>query len=180
MAAAQPAVEWISAADGGNTSGTSTMGYRFKVTSASDIEVAALGAYDSGGNGLGRPHIVAIWPVGGGTPLVTATVPVIQDGKLVYSISMSVEPANFLKRLSMALPIDDWIAGIADRNGDIIASTHSHAALVGKPMAPTTANGRVQRSGVDEITIAGGQRVLRVYHRLESSGWMAVVGPWLK
>ena len=80
LALAQPAVEWSGGQTDGGFAGpmetaTATAGYRFKVTSASDIEATALGVYDSGGNGLGSPHIVAIWPVSGGAPLAVATVP---------------------------------------------------------------------------------------------------------
>ncbi len=70
----QPAVEWT----GGQTvfiPEPYTLGFRFRVSSASDVEVAALGAFDFDGDGLRFPHTVAIWPLSGGNPVACAIVP---------------------------------------------------------------------------------------------------------
>ena len=98
LAVAQPAVEWNGSENAQANGNFYTLGFRFKVTSASDIEAAALGAYDFLGNGLGSPHIVAIWPVGGGAPLATATIPAGVDtfleGHFRY---VSITPVRLFK-----------------------------------------------------------------------------------
>ena len=132
LATAQPAVEWT----GGQTDSGNpfffTFGYRFKVTSASDIEVAALGAYDRGGNGLGRPHIVAIWPVGGGTPLVTATVPAgvntYLEGHFRY---VTITPVRLFKDT-------EYIVGASDFGGSSGSTNDNYAYfVVGRTNAPS-------------------------------------------
>ena len=109
LALAQPAVEWSGGQNVLGNLGVYTMGYRFKVTSASDIEVAALGAFDAGGNGLGSPHIVAIWPVGGGAPLATATVPAGVDtfleGHFRY---VSMTPVRLFKDTEYVIGASDF------------------------------------------------------------------------
>src|ERR1041385_1214199 len=76
----QPAVEWT----GGQTVfifDPYTLGFRFRVSADSDVEVAALGAFDLDGDGLRFPHTVAIWPLWGGTPIASATV---QTGAVAF------------------------------------------------------------------------------------------------
>jgi len=122
LASAQPAVEW----SGGQLDlfiGPRTVGIQFKVTPASDIEVRALGAYDAGGDGLAVAHDVAIWPVSGGSPLVTATVPVgtaaFLEGHFRY---VNITPVRLFKGTEYviagadfggsAVPRDAWALNI--------------------------------------------------------------------
>ncbi len=121
LAVAQPAVEW----SGGQTTYTTdqnvyTLGYRFKVTAASDIEAAALGAYDKDGNGLGLPHTVAIWPVGGGAPLVTATVPsgtnAYLEGHFRY---VTITPVRLIKNTEYIIGASDFSG--PDSTNDLVA-----------------------------------------------------------
>ena len=126
LAVAQPAVEWSGGhSDGGfgAPTGLATAGYRFKVTSASDIEASALGAYDRGGNGLGSPHIVAIWPVGGGAPLAVATVPAGVDtfleGHFRY---ISITPVRLFKDTEYIIGASDYGgSGSLGSTNDLVA-----------------------------------------------------------
>ena len=112
LAVAQPAVEWLGGEVAFNNGNVFTMGYRFKVTSASDIEAHAVGAYDSGGNGLGSPHIVAIWSVGGGAPLATATVPAgvntFLEGHFRY---VNITPVRLFKDTEYVVAASDFGGG---------------------------------------------------------------------
>ena len=109
-------------------------------------------------------------------PIVTVSVPIIENGLLTHSISMSLEPENLLKGLGISLPPDGWIAGIADRNKVIIASTHNHQKLIGKPATASVGSGvKSPLHGLTEISTPTGKRVLRAHHRLDLSGWTAAV-----
>ena len=108
LASAQPAVEW----SGGQADlpiGPRVVGIQFKVTPASDIEVRALGAYDADGDGLAVAHGVAIWPLSGGSPLVTATVPAgtaaFLEGHFRY---VNITPVRLFKGTEYVIAASDF------------------------------------------------------------------------
>jgi hypothetical protein len=71
----QPAIAW----DGSQANfftdddGPGTVGFQFRAEF--DINVTALGAFDYLGDGLATSHLIGIWAVGGGPPMVIATIP---------------------------------------------------------------------------------------------------------
>lgn len=107
------AVEWTAGQydDNNPTNGPFTLGYRFRVET--DIEVTELGVYDQGGDGLHTNHTVAIWSVGGGAPIVSATVPSgtdgILDGHFRY---VPVAPITLLKNTEYVIGASDYAGGL--------------------------------------------------------------------
>jgi hypothetical protein len=131
------------------------MGWRFRVGSASDIEVAALGAFDSGGDGLVTNHTVAIWTTSGGTPLAQAVVPsgkaAFLDGHFRY---VNVSPVRLIKDT-------EYIIGASeDSLGDRLAYwaqgfTNSSGVVYLAPRSAPTAGGLVFPTFESDTNIVG-------------------------
>jgi PAS domain S-box-containing protein len=129
----------------------------------------------------GRPHISDLY-IGAvkRQPVVTVTIPILEDKRLTHSISLSLDPATLLTGLGIPLPPPGWIARIADRQGIIIASTQNQVASVGQPAIPIpretlTQDGNTDEWGDDVVTTLEGVHALRAYHRSPLSGWTTTV-----
>ena len=129
----------------------------------------------------GRTHISDLY-VGAvkQQPVVTVTIPLMEQGSLTHSISLALDPATLLAGLGVPLPPPGWIARIADRQRIIIASTQNQLASVGQqadPILPETLtkDGNDATWGDDDVTTAEGVHALRAYHRSPLSGWTSTV-----
>jgi PAS domain S-box-containing protein len=113
-------------------------------------------------------------------PVVTVTIPIMEDKRLTHSISLSLDPATLLTGLGIPLPPPGWVARVADRQGLIIASTQNQIASMGQPASPISPEtmrnpGNDATWGDDQLTTPEGEHVLRAYHRSPLSGWTATV-----
>ncbi len=110
-------------------------------------------------------------------PLLSVTVPIIQNGKIAYALSIAI-PADRLTSLlrEQALP-SDWISMLVDSKGIIIARTAAPEKFVGRP---TSASLMRNLSATEEGWNAGrtqeGMRVYYSFARSKLTGWGVVIG----
>ncbi len=104
----EPAVEWTGR-ENLFAPEPYTLGFRFRVSSTSDIKVAALGAFDLDGDGLRFSHIVAIWRLGGGDPIASAIVPrgtvAFLEGHFRY---VNITPVRLFKDTEYVIGASDY------------------------------------------------------------------------
>src|SRR5215472_7545377 len=70
-------------------------------------------------------------------PILVVGVPVFRDGEVVYVLAMGIGSeilAALLKEQDLS---PDWIAGIFDRKGIIVARNHEADRFLGKPVGPS-------------------------------------------
>lgn len=108
-----------------------------------------------------------------GRPAFTVRTPVLRDGEVRYVLTAVVAPDTFRElMLNSGLP-EEWIAGIVDSDGRIVARTSGDPNLIGNP-ASEAARAAI-RSGVASGTYPGltvtGQEVLTSYRVMPVSGW---------
>jgi diguanylate cyclase (GGDEF)-like protein len=109
-----------------------------------------------------------------GLPLVRVIVPVLQDGKVIYTLNASLPPEGLAKMLREAGIARPHFASISDRDGNIIARAEHDPSLVGTPLpgfdhAPGL-------KGSWRGTNVSGVEVFGTYRRSPLSGWLYTVG----
>ncbi|MBW7850454.1 MAG: sensor histidine kinase [Rhodospirillales bacterium] len=110
-------------------------------------------------------------------PLVAILVPVRRGGGVPYALGVSVSLESLQKLIRAAALPEDWLLGILDGEGRLIARNLNPEKVVGEPavpplreMARTGADGRVgsiSKEGVPHYNIIVGSK---------SSGWSVAVG----
>jgi len=80
----------------------------------------------------GTPHISNLFT---GTvmqqPILTVGVPVLQEGKVVYVLTMALDPAHLSAVLEQQNIPPEWTAGILDRKGIIVARNRDLGRFLG-------------------------------------------------
>ena len=110
-------------------------------------------------------------------PLISVTVPVIQNDRIAYALSIAM-PADHLTSLlrEQALP-SDWMSVLVDSKGIIIARTAAPEKFVGRP---TSAALMKHLSATEEGWDAGrtqeGMRIYYSFARSKLTGWGVVIG----
>jgi PAS domain S-box-containing protein len=107
----------------------------------------------------------------------TVRVPVIRDGLTKYVLSAGVNPKAMLELLvSQKLPAN-WVAGVVDRNGRIVARTREPERYVGQFATKSLleALARVPQGWFQGTTLDGA-KVYTAYHRSAFSGWTVAIG----
>ena len=111
------------------------------------------------------------------TPTVGVTVPVKRNGRLKYVLGTRLDVAGLSRLLSEGQLPPDWVAGIIDRKGIIIARTRGIETLLGAP-APPEFVARSRQS--DESWALGvtmdGIAVYVAHSRSSLSGWTVGLG----
>jgi diguanylate cyclase (GGDEF)-like protein len=110
-------------------------------------------------------------------PVMSVDVPVLNDGKVVYDLSVGILPERFAKILvDQHLP-PDWIATVFDTTGTIAARTHEMDRLAGKKGAPALIQ-RMTEINEDalETTSLEGISVLSVFSKSSVSNWTVAIG----
>jgi len=91
----------------------------------------------------GKPHISNLFT---GTalqrPILTVGVPVFQDDKVIYVLTMALDPAHLSAVLQDQNIPFDWTAGIFDRKGTIVARNRDLDRFFGRPVAHAVPSGR--------------------------------------
>jgi hypothetical protein len=80
----------------------------------------------------GRRPVVSDLFVGGVTqrPLIAVEVPVIADGRVTPGLAMGFSPDRLARQLTRR-PSADWLVGVFDSRGTIVARSHGAERLVG-------------------------------------------------
>src|ERR1700730_14820906 len=126
----------------------------------------------------GKPHIANLFT---GTalqrPILTVGVPVFQDDKVIYVLTMALDPAHLSAVLQdQKIPLD-WTAGIFDRKGIIVARNRDLDRYFGHT---ATATLRERMAGAVEgwfpNVTSEGMDVYAAFRRSLITGWTVAIG----
>lgn len=112
-----------------------------------------------------------------GSWVIAVEVPVISNGKIIYTLAMGVLPERLDGILHRQNIPPSWVAAIFDTSGTIVARTHAPDQFVGKKGAM----GFVQRftevaEGSIETTTVEGIPIFSSFSRSPRSGWTVGMG----
>ncbi|MCG2576342.1 ATP-binding protein [Dechloromonas sp. XY25] len=109
--------------------------------------------------------------------LMTVDVPVVIDGKVKYSLSISMLPEHFTDLLrSVGLP-PDWVLAVFDAQGVVAARTHGPEKFVGKKAVPAVVKAIGERAdGMVETRTLEGTPAIVVFSRSPLSQWSVGIG----
>jgi diguanylate cyclase (GGDEF)-like protein len=126
----------------------------------------------------GRPAVTDLFPGPViGSPVLAIGVPVIRRNRVVYSLNAGLEP----KRLSLILTQQrlppEWITGIFDRTGTIVARTHDMDRFLGRKGSPALVKHitEVSEDAFESATLEG-IPVLTAFSRSAVSNWTVAIG----
>ena len=126
----------------------------------------------------GQPVISDLF-IGGLTrrPIMSIDVPVLNDGKVGYVLSIGIEPKDFSSILLGQRLADDWVAAIFDTTGTIVSRTHNADQFVGqKGTAEYIQRFLESREGAMETITREGIPVFSVFSRSAVTGWTVGIG----
>ncbi len=121
----------------------------------------------------GRPQVsdLFIGPVRGRL-LMSVDVPVRVDGRVRYALGVGIPVEQFEEVLRRQTLPADWIAGIVDSHGVIVARTHAPQQFVGQLSSPSLRALLAQRSeGKGESLTLEGTDVDTFFSRSATTGW---------
>jgi signal transduction histidine kinase/CheY-like chemotaxis protein len=105
--------------------------------------------------------------------------PVLGGGRVRYVISALVRPEAIRDMLVRQQAPDDWVISVVDANGRRVARSRAHEETLGGRLSDTV-QAVVDRGGSGEgfgmAYALEGERIFTPYSRLQSSGWVAVLG----
>jgi PAS domain S-box-containing protein len=112
-----------------------------------------------------------------GKQIFSVAVPIVKDGKVIYSLGAGVSPEvvdGVLKQ--QALPAH-WIAVVVDRTGTIVARSHQLDLYTGQKASPPLLHELGERSeGSFQGTTLEGVDVFTSYSRSKNTGWAVALG----
>jgi signal transduction histidine kinase/CheY-like chemotaxis protein len=105
-------------------------------------------------------------------------VPVIRDGRVLYIVSAWITSTGFASVLKVEPSVsDEWVRGVVDANGVIVARSRDAERYVGQKGTPAFLN-RYQTTdqAIFRDVALDGTAVYSAYTRAPVSGWIAGVG----
>ena len=111
-------------------------------------------------------------------PILVVGVPVFRDGQVVYVLAMGIGPEILAALLQEQDLSPDWIAGIFDRKGIIVARNHEADRFLGKPVGPSLRQAMawaVEGSWFPGVT-SEGVPVYSTFRRSSMTGWTVAIG----
>jgi signal transduction histidine kinase/CheY-like chemotaxis protein len=128
----------------------------------------------------GRPAISDFY-IGAtsGRPQVAAAIPVLRDGKVIYTLTMGILPERLGDLLRNQHLPPDWIVSILDAKGTIVARTHAPERFVGQKGSPALLRHLAEASeGVFPADSREGIPVLVSFSRsgVAGAGWAVAIG----
>jgi two-component sensor histidine kinase len=109
--------------------------------------------------------------------IVTVHVPVIHDGRVVYSLSINPTLDTFSEIIQQQRPPEDWVISVFDRAGVNVARTPNPGRFVGTKASPSLYPQLLSKNeGVIETTSLEGTPLLTAFSRSPSSGWSVAAG----
>jgi len=126
----------------------------------------------------GKPIVSGLFP-GAIThrALIGVDVPVMNDGRVVYDLSMTFPAERFGALLSQHHFPGEWVGVIIDQNGVIVARTRNPEKFVGQPGGPILRqNIALAAEGMLEDVTLDGTLVESAFSRSPMSGWSVAIG----
>lgn len=112
-----------------------------------------------------------------GRPMMTMGVPVHQDGKVVYALSVGILSEHMATLLHRQRLPGGWIGAILDGTGTLIARTHEGERFVGQKAVPQLVSAARQASeGTFESVTLEGIQVIIAFSRSTVSNWTVAIG----
>lgn len=110
-------------------------------------------------------------------PIVTVTVPVIRNGKVIYDLSFDPPLEIFQRIIEQQKPGDDWTVSIFDQTGVNFARVPDPTRTVGQRASPTlyavmfsAKEGQARTVSLENVPL------LTAFARSDISGWIAAAG----
>jgi hypothetical protein len=105
-------------------------------------------------------------------PVINVEVPIFVGEEIRYVLIMALDAARFEQLLQSQRLDPEWITGITDNKGIILARSERHADFVGKPLPKELLEQSRTAKGVFRATSVAGQEILRATLRCQISGWL--------
>ena len=110
-------------------------------------------------------------------PIIALDVPVRQGDKVVFALAMGIFPERLGEILARQKIPPDWVAGIFDSQGTIVARTRAAEQFVGGKGAPALVQHMAQvAEGRIETETLEGIPVVSVFSRSAVSHWSVAIG----
>jgi signal transduction histidine kinase/ActR/RegA family two-component response regulator len=110
-------------------------------------------------------------------PILVVGVPVFRDGQVAYVLAMGLGPEILSALLTEQNLPADWVAGIFDRKGIIVARSRELDRFLGKPVSPTLSE--AMRGSVESwfpSVTSEGIPVYAAFRRSPVTGWTVAIG----
>jgi len=105
-------------------------------------------------------------------PVINVEVPVFEGDVVRYVLIMALNATRFETVLQGQRLEPQWITGITDKNGIILARSERHAEFVGKPLPAGLFERSQTAKGVFRATSVAGESILRATVRSQVAGWL--------
>ena len=105
-------------------------------------------------------------------PVINVEVPVLEGELVRYVLIMALDATRFEQILQSQRLESQWVTGITDNKGIILARSERHADFVGKPLPQQLLEQSRRARGVFRATSVAGQDILRGTVRSEIAGWL--------
>ena len=126
----------------------------------------------------GQPIISDVF-IGGAIkrPVMSVSVPVWRQGKVVYSLAVGVLPSRLGEALLAPHPPNERVIELLDAKGVVAARTQQSERYVGQGMSSAFVS-RIQNAtdGMFEMNSLDGVPVFAVFNRSIVTGWTVVIG----
>ena len=110
-------------------------------------------------------------------PLLTASVPVVKDGEVVYSLGIGILPESFNPIIDAQEFPDSWVVAIFDNTGTIVARSIEPEVYVGQDGSADFINSiNSTLEGVTTGTTREGIPVTSVWSRSADTNWSVGIG----
>ena len=124
-----------------------------------------------------RPMITDLVVGSLGQPIIGIVVPIIDKGDVTYVLGMGVSPEHLGEILDGAKLPENWVSGITDSAGTIVARTQNARQIVGKKASPEFLRKIAEApEGVMEGETREGIPVVTGFSRSRISGWTVAIG----
>src|SRR5262249_24725973 len=105
-------------------------------------------------------------------PVINVEVPVFDGEGVRYALIMALDATRFERLLQSKRLEPQWITGITDNKGIILARSERHDDFVGKPLPRELLEQSRTEKGVFRATNVAGQEILRATIRSQIAGWL--------
>jgi two-component sensor histidine kinase len=105
-------------------------------------------------------------------PVINVEVPVFDGEDVRYILIMALDGVRFERILQEQRLEPQWITGITDNKGIILARSERHADFVGKPLPKELLEQSRTAKGVFRATNVAGEPILRATVRSSIAGWL--------
>jgi two-component sensor histidine kinase len=106
--------------------------------------------------------------------VINVEVPVVDRESVSYVLIMALDAARFERMLHSQRLESQWVTGIADNKGIILARSERHADFVGKPLPQELLEKSRTANVVFRTTNVEGQEILAGTVRSQIAGWLVL------